>query len=173
MELRKQPLLTAGQIQKKVEELAQQISTDYAGRDLLLITVLKGSLIFASDLMRRISVPVTVDFIRAQSYCHTHSKGSCDLLVSPQQPVAGHHVLVIEDIIDTGVTARRVVEFLDGQKPASLEICSLLDKPARRTVPVNPRYIGFSIDNEFVVGYGMDYQEEGRNWPDIHVLIEP
>ena len=172
MELKKRPLLTAGQIQKKVEEIAQQISADYEGRDLLLITVLKGSLIFASDLMRHLTVPSSVDFIRARSYCHTHSKGCCDFLVLPEQPVTGRHVLVIEDIIDTGLTARCIVDYLAAQNPASLEVCTLLDKAGRRKVQVHPRYVGFIIDNEFVVGYGMDYEEQGRNWPDIYVMLD-
>ena len=172
MELKKRPLLTAGQIQKKVEEIAQQISADYEGRDLLLITVLKGSLIFASDLMRHLTVPSSVDFIRARSYCHTHSKGCCDFLVLPEQPVTGRHVLVIEDIIDTGLTARCIVDYVAAQNPASLEVCTLLDKAGRRKVQVHPRYVGFIIDNEFVVGYGMDYEEQGRNWPDIYVMLD-
>ncbi|HUW59453.1 MAG TPA: hypoxanthine phosphoribosyltransferase [Candidatus Bathyarchaeia archaeon] len=171
MELKKRPLLTAGQIRKKVEEIAQRISADYAGRDLLLIAVLKGSLIFASDLMRRLTVPSSVDFIRARSYCQTHSQGRCDFLLLPEQPVTGRHVLVIEDIIDTGLTARCIVDYLAAQNPASLEICTLLDKPARRNVQIHLRYVGFAIDNEFVVGYGMDYEEQGRNRPDIHVLL--
>jgi len=172
MELKKRPLLTAGQIQKKVEEIAQQISADYEGRDLLLITVLKGSLIFSSDLMRRLTVPSSVDFIRARSYCHTHSQGCCEFLLLPEQPVTGRHVLVIEDIIDTGLTARSIVDYLAAQNPASLEVCTLLDKAARRKVQVHSRYVGFIIDNVFVVGYGMDYEEQGRNWPDIHVMLD-
>jgi hypoxanthine phosphoribosyltransferase len=172
MELKKRLLLTAGQIQKKVEEIAQQISADYAGRDLLLIAVLKGGFIFASDLMRRLAVPSSVDFIRARSYCQTHSRGSCDFLLLPEQPVTGRHVLVIEDIIDTGLTARRIVDYVAAQNPASLEVCTLLDKPARRKVQIGPRYVGFVIGNEFAIGYGMDYEEQGRNWPDIHVLLD-
>lgn len=172
MELKKPPLLTAGQIQKKVEELALEISADYASRDLLLITVLKGGLIFASDLMRRLTVPSTVDFIRARSYCQTHSQGRCGFLLLPEQPVTGRHVLVIEDIIDTGLTAHCIVDYVAAQNPASLEVCTLLDKPARRKIHVQPRYVGFVIDNEFVVGYGMDYEEQGRNCPDIHVLLD-
>lgn len=172
MELKKQPLLTAGQIQKKVEELARQISADYADKDILLIAVLKGSLIFTSDLMRLLTIPSTVDFVRARSYCETRSRGSCEFLLLPDQPLTGRHVLVVEDIIDTGLTVRCVLDRLAAQKPASVEVCTLLDKPARRKVQISPRYVGFIIDDEFVVGYGMDYEEQGRNWPDIHVLVE-
>lgn len=172
MELRKQPLLTAAQIQKKVEALAEAVSDDYEGKELLLVAVLKGSLIFASDLMRRLTVPASLEFIRARSYCHTHSRGCCDFLMLPERPVTGRHVLVIEDIIDTGVTAKSIIEYLSAQSPQSLEVCTLLDKPARREAQIAPRYVGFVIENEFVVGYGMDYEEQGRHWPDIHVLID-
>jgi len=170
MELRKEPLLTAAQIQKKVETLAGEISADYAGKELLLIAVLKGSLIFASDLMRRLTVPAGLEFIRARSYCQTRSRGCCEFLMLPERPVTGRHVLIIEDIVDTGITANSIVEYLAAQDPASLDICTLLDKPARRTTEIHPRYTGFAIENQFVVGYGMDYEEKGRNWPDIHVM---
>lgn len=173
MELKKQPLLTADEIRAKVESLGRQISADYAGRSLLLVTVLKGSLIFASDLMRSLTIPATIDFIRARSYSKTCSRGCCDFLLLPEQPVTGRHVLVVEDIVDTGITARAIIDYLRAQTPASCAVCSLLDKPARRTTHVDLDYVGFVIDNEFVVGYGMDYEEEGRHLPDIRVLLQP
>jgi hypoxanthine phosphoribosyltransferase len=164
--------LTAEQIRAKVEALALDISADYADTDLLLIAVLKGSLIFASDLMRLLTMPARIDFVRVRSYCETHSQGCCEFLLLPDQPATGRHVLIIEDIIDTGLTARCVLDYIAAQNPASVEVCALLDKPARRKTQIDARYVGFAIGNEFVVGYGMDYEEQGRNWPDIHVLIE-
>lgn len=170
------PLLTAGQIADRVAELAGEIDADLAARgwsdDLLLIVVLKGSVIFAADLMRTMVTPVSVEFIRARSYDGAESTGHVELTYLPEQSVAGRNVLLVEDILDTGRTADVILKHLREQAPAHLALCTLLDKPSRREVQVEADYIGFTIDDLFVVGYGLDYNEQGRDWPAIHVLSE-
>ncbi len=172
MRLGKTPIITAMQIERRVAELAGQISRDYAGRELLLIAVLKGSVIFASDLMRRLTVPVTLDFVRARSYRNTESTGSVECTFHPEQSVARKHVLILEDILDTGRTASAIVEHIREGRPDSLALCALFDKPSRRVVPMTADYVGFTLDDRFVVGYGLDYNECGRELPDLYVLDE-
>jgi len=172
MRLRDTPLIASDAIQRRVRALAQQISQDYAVRELALVAVLKGSLFFAADLARCLCVPVTMDFIHARSYAGTESRGEVEFAYVPQNPLRDKHVLVIEDILDTGRTAAAVLDRLRKERPASLALCSLIDKPARRETQTAATYIGFTIDNHFVVGYGLDYEEHGRELPDIHVLLD-
>lgn len=170
MELKLTPLFSAASIQQRVIELARRISDDFADRPLCLIAVLKGGVVFAADLMRELTIPVTLDFIRARSYDGANSTGQVKFTTMPTHPLAGQNILVVEDILDTGCTAVSIVERLRQENPASLAMCTLLDKPCRRKMPVNADYVGFTIDDLFVVGYGLDYEERGRELPDIHVL---
>jgi len=174
MNLNKTPLLTAQEIQRRVGELAQAIDADYAERvgenSLRLVVVLKGGIVFAADLIRCLATPLTIDFVRARSYEGTQSTGNVELSHLPDQPVAGAHVLVVEDILDTGRTTAAILERLRADGPASLAVCVLLDKPARRKLDVLAEYVGFTIEDHFVVGYGLDVQEHARQLPGIHVL---
>lgn len=168
-----EPLIADKQIQEAVTRLAGEISERYRNCDnLVLVVVLKGGTIFASDLMRRISVPVAVEYIRAKSYDGIASLGDVLLPVLPEQPLRGKSVLVIEDILDTGRTTSAIMKTLSEHEPASLELCVLLDKPSRRVVSVDAHYIGVTIEDRFVVGYGLDHDEHFRNLPEIYTLEE-
>ncbi len=165
-------LVSEEQIQAKVRELGARISADYAGRQLTLVSVLKGSLPFMADLMRSISVPVRIDLMEVSSYggSSTESSGLVRILKDLSASIADEHVLLVEDIIDTGLTLNYLVRYLRGKSPASLRICTLLDKPARRLVEIPVDYTGFTIDDRFVVGYGLDYGEFYRNLRYVGVL---
>lgn len=164
-------LITEEQIQAKVRELGRQISRDYHGEEILLICVLRGSILFTADLMRHIDTPLVVDTIAVSSYgSDTKSSGVVRLLKDLDESVAERHVLIIEDIIDSGLTLKYLYDLLMRRNPKSLKICTLLDKPARRALDIKPDYCGFTIPNEFVVGYGLDYAEHYRNLPYIGVL---
>jgi len=170
MRMSDQPLLSSEQIHARTLEIARDISERYAGCEPVLVAVLKGAAVFASDLMRRLTIPACLDFIRARSYAGTESRGRVDITFMPEKRLAGEHVIVVEDILDTGRTTAAVLECLGRENPASLALCTLLDKPARRIVPVAADFTGFQIDNLFVVGYGLDYDDRYRNLPDIRVL---
>ena len=165
-------LLTEDQIQSKVAELGAQISRDMAGRQPTLVSVLKGSLPFMADLMRAISIPVRIDLMEVSSYggTATESSGLVRILKDLSSSIDGAEVLIVEDIIDTGLTLNYLVRYLRGKKPASLQICTLLDKPARRLVEIDVKYRGFTIPDQFVVGYGLDYGELYRNLRFVGVL---
>jgi hypoxanthine phosphoribosyltransferase len=165
-------LVSEEQIQAKVRELGARISADYAGRQLTLVSVLKGSLPFMADLMRSISVPVRIDLMEVSSYggTSTESSGLVRILKDLSASIAGEEVLLVEDIIDTGLTLNYLVRYLRGKNPASLRICTLLDKPARRLVEIPVDYTGFTIDDRFVVGYGLDFGEFYRNLRYVGVL---
>ncbi|MDQ6793516.1 MAG: hypoxanthine phosphoribosyltransferase [Chloroflexota bacterium] len=165
-------LLTEEQIQAKVKELGQQISADYAGRQLTLVSVLKGSLPFMADLMRAMTIPLRIDLMEVSSYggASTESSGLVRILKDLSASIQGEEVLIVEDIIDTGLTLNYLVRYLRGKNPASLRICTLLDKPARRLVEIPVDYIGFTIPDQFVVGYGLDYGELYRNLRFVGVL---
>ena len=167
-------LIAEDVIQAKVRELSQQIAHDYQPLgDLLLVGVLKGCMMFMVDLARAISMPVAIDFIATSSYGHsTESSGVVRLLKDLDTDIAGRHVLIVEDIIDSGLTLAYLHDQLSRRNPASLRICSLLNKPDRRVADVPIDYMGFDIPNEFVVGYGLDYGERYRNLPYIGVLKE-
>ena len=165
-------LISAQQIQEKVAELGEQIRKDYepAG-DLLLVGVLKGCVMFMVDLARAIDMPLSIDFIAISSYGHsTKSSGVVRLLKDLETDLTGRHVLIVEDIIDSGLTLGYLKSQLQRRNPASLRICTLLNKPERREADVRVDYLGFDIPNEFVVGYGLDYAEHYRNLPYIGIL---
>lgn len=165
-------LLTEEQIAAKVRELGAQISRDYAGRRLVLVSVLKGSLPFMADLMRAISVPLRIDLMEVSSYggVTTESSGLVRIIKDLSASIDGEDVLLVEDIIDTGLTLNYLLRYLRGKNPRSLRICALLDKPARRLVDIAIDYRGFEIPDQFVVGYGLDYGELYRNLRDVAVL---
>jgi hypoxanthine phosphoribosyltransferase len=164
------PLIARAQIDARIVELAAQINGDYAGRDLVVIVVLKGAMPFAADLIRALEGPLHVDFVRAKSYAGTDTTGEVRLSLLPEFALAARDVLVVEDILDTGHTATALLDRLGAQGPASLRLCTLLDKPARRRVPIAAHYAGFTIDDHFVVGYGLDLDERYRELPAIHTL---
>jgi hypoxanthine phosphoribosyltransferase len=164
-------LISAEALQARIAELGADISRDYAGKDLLLLAVLKGSVLFLSDLMRQISVPHSVDFMAVSSYgSGVESSGVVRILKDLDEPIEGRNVLIIEDIIDTGATLDYLVRILRARAPQSLEICTLLNKPARRQVDVPVKYVGFDIPDEFVFGYGLDYGQLFRNLPYVAIL---
>lgn len=165
-------LLSEEQIQLRVAELGAAISHELAGRQLTLVSVLKGSLPFMADLMRAISLPLRIDLMEVSSYggATTESSGLVRILKDLSSSIEGEDVLIVEDIIDTGLTLNYLVRYLRGKKPASLRICTLLDKPARRLVEIDVDYTGFTIPDQFVVGYGLDYGELYRNLRFVGVL---
>jgi hypoxanthine phosphoribosyltransferase len=166
-------LIDEDRLRRRVDELGDEISSDYAGRELLLVGVLKGAVFFMADLMRRLSVPCEIDFMAISSYgAGTDSSGVVRILKDLDINIEGRHVLVVEDIIDSGLTLSYLIRNLESREPASLEICSLLTKPDRREIEVPVRYVGFEIPNRFVVGYGLDFAERYRNLPFVGVLDE-
>jgi hypoxanthine phosphoribosyltransferase len=166
-------LVDEDSLRARVAELGEEISTDYAGRDLLLVGVLKGAVFFMADLMRQLTVPCEVDFMAISSYgAASDSSGVVRILKDLDIPLEGRHVLVVEDIIDSGLTLSYLMRNLRARQPASLEICALLTKPARREIDIPVRYVGFEIPNRFVVGYGLDFGERYRNLPYVGVLQE-
>jgi hypoxanthine phosphoribosyltransferase len=164
-------LIDEDALQARIVELGQEISADYAGRDVLLIGVLKGAIFFMADLMRELTVPCEVDFMAISSYgASTDSSGVVRILKDLDINIDGRNVLVVEDIIDSGLTLSYLVRTLEAREPASLEICALMTKPARREIDVYVRYTGFEIPNAFVIGYGLDFGERYRNLPYVGVL---
>ncbi len=164
-------LVTAEEVQRRVAELGEQISRDYAGRSLLLIGVLKGAVFFLSDLMRFIDIPVEVDFMAVASYgSATDSSGVVRILKDLDAAIEDRDVLIVEDIVDSGLTLQYLMRNLGSRNPRTLEVCALLTKPERRKVDLPTRYVGFEIPNRFVVGYGLDYAERHRNLPFVAVL---
>jgi hypoxanthine phosphoribosyltransferase len=164
-------LLTEEQIQARVAELGAQLTADYAGRDPVLISVLKGSIVFLADLVRGMELPLSIDIMEVSSYgAATESSGQVRILKDLSNAIEGRHVIVVEDIIDTGLTLNYLLRYLREKGPASLTICCLLDKPARRLTEIPIDYIGFTIPDRFVVGYGLDYGERYRNLPYVGVL---
>ena len=164
-------LVTAEDLQRRVGELGREISQDYAGRPLLLVGVLKGAVFFLSDLMRAIDIHVEVDFMAVASYgSATDSSGVVRILKDLDIAIEGRDVLIVEDIVDSGLTLQYLMRNLGSRNPRTLEVCALLTKPERRKVDLPTRYVGFEIPNRFVVGYGLDYAERHRNLPFVAVL---
>jgi hypoxanthine phosphoribosyltransferase len=158
-------------LRNRVSELGEEISRDYAGRDLLLIGVLKGAVFFMADLMRQLTVPCEIDFMAISSYgASTDSSGVVRILKDLDINIEGREVLVVEDIIDSGLTLSYLMRNLEARQPATLEVCALMTKPERRQIDVPVRYIGFEIPNRFVIGYGLDFAERYRNLPYVGVL---
>ncbi len=158
-------------LQARIAELGAEISSEYDGRDLLLVGVLKGAVFFMADLMRELSIPCEIDFMAISSYgAATDSSGVVRILKDLDTNIAGRDVLVVEDIIDSGLTLSYLMRSLKARKPASLEICALLTKPERREIDVPVKFVGFEIPNKFVIGYGLDFAERYRNLPYVAVL---
>ena len=164
-------LIDEDRLQERIRELGRDLSADYAGRELLLVGVLKGAVFFMADLMRALSVPCEIDFMAISSYgAATDSSGVVRILKDLDINIENRHVLVVEDIIDSGLTLSYLLRNLESREPASLEICALLTKPERREIDVPVKYIGFEIPNRFVIGYGLDFAERYRNLPYVGVL---
>ncbi|HYG58718.1 MAG TPA: hypoxanthine phosphoribosyltransferase [Symbiobacteriaceae bacterium] len=166
-------LLSAAELERRVAELGAQISQDHAGESLLVIGILKGAFVFCADLVRKITVPTEIDFMAVSSYgSGTESSGVVRIVKDLDATVQGRHVLLVEDIVDSGLTLRYLREYLEHQQPASLKICVLLDKPSRRKTEVPVDYRGFTIPDEFIVGYGIDFAENYRHLPYIGIIGE-
>lgn len=164
-------LITEAEIQKKVEEMGMMLAKEYTGKRPLLICVLKGALVFMADLVRVMDIPLEIDFMAVSSYgVSTKSSGVVRILKDLETGIEGRHVLIVEDIVDTGLTLKYLLDNLRSRKPASLKICTLLDKPSRRRVELRPDFCGFEIPDKFVIGYGLDFTEIYRNLPFIGVL---
>jgi hypoxanthine phosphoribosyltransferase len=164
-------LIDQDALQRRIAELGEEITADYTGRDLLLVGVLKGAVFFMADLMRGLSIPCEIDFMAISSYGDsTDSSGVVRILKDLDINIEGRDVLVVEDIIDSGLTLSYLMRNLEAREPASLEICALLTKPERREIEVPVRYVGFEIPNRFVIGYGLDFGERYRNLPYVGVL---
>jgi len=164
-------MFSAEQLAARVRELGAQISADYAGQRLVLVCVLKGSFVFTADLARAITIPLRVDFLGTQSYGEgTSSSGVVQITQDLTKPIEGENVLIVEDIVDTGLTISHLLDLLRVRKPASVKVCALLHKPARTRIAVPIDYLGFTIEDKFVVGYGLDWGELHRNLPFIGVV---
>ncbi len=169
----KEVLLTQPQIADKVAQLGAALAADYAGKRPLMLCVLKGSSVFYADLLRAMDIDVQMDFIAVSSYGRgTGTSGEVRLVKDLDESIEGRHVVVVEDILDTGLTLKYLTEMLRSRGPASLKICTLLDKPERRRAAIEADYTGFTIPNAFVVGYGLDYAEDYRNLPYVGILKE-
>jgi len=167
-------LVQPDQLKERVKALGIQIAQDYEGRDVLLVGVLKGAMFFLSDLMRNITGTCEVDFMAVASYgSATDSSGVVRILKDLDTPIAGRHVLIVEDIVDSGLTLQYLLRNLGARDPASLEVCALLTKPERRKADVPIRYVGFEIPNRFAIGYGLDHNERWRNLPYVAALAAP
>src|SRR5512136_2274642 len=164
-------LISRDQIYEAVTGLARQIERNYQGKQPLLIGVLKGSFVFMADLVRRIDLPLELEFIKLSSYgAARESSGKVRVVQGLETHIRGRHVLVVEDIVDTGVTISFLLDYLRKKKPASLKLCALADKPSRRRVPLPIDYLGLTVPNKFIVGYGIDCDEKFRNLPDIYAM---
>lgn len=164
-------LFSEEQLKTRVAEIARQIEEDYAGKEIMLISVLRGSFIFMADLCRAIKLPCTLDFMSVSSYGKgTTSSGQVQITKDLSEDISGRHVIVVEDILDSGNTLSYLLKILENRRPASIRLCTLLDKPDRRVKPVEVHYSGFTIPDAFVVGYGLDYAEKYRNLPYIGIL---
>ncbi len=166
-------MISKEEIQKRVAELGTEISKDYKGESILAICVLKGAVLFMSDLIRELNIETKIDFMAVSSYgASTRSTGVVRILKDLDSNIEGENVIIVEDIIDSGLTLKYLKEYLLARDPKSLKICTLLDKPERRTADIKADYVGFSIDNKFIVGYGLDFNQKYRNLPYISYLEE-
>ncbi len=165
-------LISKAEIKKICQRLGKQISRDYTGKEIVLICVLRGAIVFLADLMREITVPCEIDFMSVSSYRGTKSSGDIKIVKDLEDSIEGKHVLVVEDIIDSGLTLSHLLKLLKSRNPASLRLCTCFDKPDRRMAKVDVDYIGLQIPDKFIVGYGLDYNGQFRNLPDICVLSD-
>jgi len=165
------PLITQGKINQVVANLAAKIRRDYRGKQPLLLGILKGSFVFMADLVRELGLPVEVDFIKLSSYgAGTKTSGKVKVVQGLKSPIKGRDVLIVEDIVDTGLTVSFLMDYLRKKKPASLKLCALADKPSQHKVPVTIDYLGFTVPDKFVVGYGIDWNEKFRHLRDICII---
>ncbi len=160
------------EIQKNVKQVADKINHDLAGKNPLFLAVLNGSFVFAADLMRYITIPCEISFVKLASYQGTTSTGTIKEVIGLNEDIAGRTIVIVEDIVDTGFTMKRMVESLGTRGPKSIHICTLLLKPGKLQVPLNIEYAAMSIPNDFIVGYGLDYDQQGRNLRDIYTLVD-
>lgn len=166
-------MITEEQLKQRAKELGQQISKDFEGEEILVVGILKGAVLFLSDLIREITVDTKIDFMAVTSYgASTKSSGVVRILKDLDTGIENENVIIVEDIIDSGVTLHYLRDYLLGRKPKSLKICTLLDKPERREADIKPDYVGFEVENKFIVGYGLDYDQKYRNLPYITCLEE-
>jgi hypoxanthine phosphoribosyltransferase len=166
-----QVLISEAELHRRIQALGRAITTDYQGKDLIFVAVIRGAMMFSADLARAVDLPLTLDCIALSSYGDSHvSSGQIHLCKDPSESIAGKHVLIIEDIIDTGFTLQFLWNHLMSRHPANLSVCALLDKRARRQVELPIKYTGFDVPDAFVVGYGLDYQQRYRNLPFIGIL---
>lgn len=165
-------LIAREEIERRIKELAKEIEKDYQGKDLVVIGLLKGSVVFMSDLIKEINLPLVIDFMSVSSYSGTTSTGVINISKDIDTDIKGKDVLIVEDIIDTGLTLSHVKKLFLNREVKSLKICTLLDKPSRRTVEIKGEYTGFEIPDEFVIGYGLDFDQQYRNIPYIGVVIK-
>lgn len=163
-------LISQEQLKTRIAELGRAISTDYRGKKPLLVGILRGCIMFYADLLKEISIDCNVDFMCMSSYVGTNSTGEVRTMLDLRESIKGRHVIIIEDIVDTGLTLDYLMKNLLHRGAASIEFCCLLDKPANRKVDITPKYVGFKIDNEFVIGYGLDFDELYRNLPYVGVF---
>lgn len=164
------PLFTTQTIQNRVTELAKEISTDYEGKEIIAVGMLKGAFMFFSDIVKLIQVPMNVDFLVVSSYIKTRTTGEVKIHADIREDIKDKHVIIFEDIVDTGLTLKYIKDVLLSRKPASLKVCAFLDKKTHRHVSLKPDYVGYEIPDEYVVGYGLDYDNKYRNLPYIAVF---
>ena len=171
--LRMKILYSRDEIERVVRDMAERISRDYEGKDLVVVCVLKGAFMFMADLVRHLKVPCVIDFMRLASYgSGTATSGKVLVTKDLETPIAGKDVLIVEDIVDTGITLQYLTGYLENRKPKSIKICALLDKPARRKADVYGDYVGFTVEDKFIVGYGLDFNQKYRQLPYISCLAE-
>jgi hypoxanthine phosphoribosyltransferase len=169
--MNKEILFSSSEIQKRVKELAERISDDYTGRELIVIGILKGAFIFMADLIRAMSIPCKIDFVRVASYgSGQESAGKVVMTKDVETSIKGKDILIVEDIVDTGLTLTYLVNWLKERNPGSLKVCAFLDKRKRRKVVFEADYVGFAIDDGFVVGYGLDFDEQARYLPEVYII---
>lgn len=170
---RKELLFSREDIRSRVEELGTQITDDYKGKKLMVVSLLKGSFVFTADLVREIDAPVKIEFMTTSSYGHSEeSSGKIDVVQDLNENIEGYDVLVVDDIADTGLTMKFVLEHLRTKNPASIKCCTLLDKPSRRKTELEPDYVGFTIPDKFIVGYGLNYGDYYRNVPYVFAFVD-
>jgi len=170
-EMKKEVLYSRAEIQKKVKEMANRISHDYAGRELIIVGILKGAFVFMADLIRELTIPCKIDFVRAASYgAGQETSGKVVMTKDIETSIKGKDILIVEDIVDTGLTLTYLVDWLKERNPKSLKVCAFLDKRKRRKVDFEADYVGFTIDDGFVVGYGLDFNEQARYLPEVYIV---
>ena len=166
------PMISEAEIKERVKAVAQQISKDMEGKNPLLLAVLNGSFVFAADLMREITIPCEISFVKLASYQGTTSTGKVKEVIGINEDLSGRTIIIVEDIVESGLTMKRMIESIGTRNPESVNICTLLLKPDRLKTDLDIKYVAFSIPNDFILGYGLDYDQQGRNLRDIYTVVE-